>query len=86
MELLKHLSDDFTTELAKFNIEGNLDPLEFSKDCFSRLENNINKSLVELREVANKQDVDFVLTGVIPSSICLSTSSLMSVINITLNL
>ena len=67
MELLKHLSDDFTTELAKFNIEGNLDPLEFSKDCFSRLETNINRSLVELREVANKQDVDFVLTGILPT-------------------
>src|SRR5256885_6782552 len=38
-ELLKKVNDaHFTTELARFNIEINLDPLTFQDDCLSQLE------------------------------------------------
>ena len=68
MELLKELEDKgFTTELAKFNIEANLDPIEFHSDCFTSLEDQINDRLNDLQEAATKEKVDFVLTGILPT-------------------
>ncbi|MEQ9426878.1 MAG: glutamate-cysteine ligase family protein [Cyclobacteriaceae bacterium] len=68
MQLLKTLQDKgFTTELAQFNIEANLDPLEFHTDCFSKLEKQINDRLDDLAEAAKKEKVDFVLTGILPT-------------------
>lgn len=68
MELLEKLDDEnFTTELAKFNIEANLDPLVFTRDCFSKLENNINTLLNKLRKTANDMDIDFLITGILPT-------------------
>jgi len=67
LELLDKLPDDFTTELAKFNIEANLPPLEFKGDCFSRLESYINYLLEELRKVGGEVGVKFALTGILPT-------------------
>ena len=68
MELLDKLGDDnFTTELAKFNIEANLPPLDFTGECFSFLENNINTLLNKLRKTANEMDIDFLITGILPT-------------------
>src|SRR5210317_1239058 len=50
MEILDKLDQRFfTTELAKFNIEANLTPHYFEKDCFSLLEQEINRLLGSLR-------------------------------------
>ncbi len=68
MELLKSLdSKRFTTELAKFNIEANLDPIAFKTNCFSALETQIDDRLKDLEEVAKSHNVDFVLTGILPT-------------------
>lgn len=68
LELLSNLDDQrFTTELAKFNIEANLDPLVFNGDCFSSLENSINELLDSLRTQGAKENLDFVLTGILPT-------------------
>jgi len=67
MELLEKLSDSFTTELARFNIEANLEPQIFEGNCFSLLEESINKVLNELRDVSNTMDTDFVLAGILPT-------------------
>ncbi len=68
MDLLEHLDDKyFTTELARFNIEANLEPLEFKGNCFSSLENNINSLLADLIKVGDKEQVNFVLTGILPT-------------------
>ena len=68
MELLKHLEDKgFTTELAKFNIEANLDPIAFNANCFSSLEQQIDDRLSDLEKVAKAEGVDFVLTGILPT-------------------
>lgn len=68
MELLKDLDPDFfTTELAKFNIEANLEPLEYTGDCFSVMEANLNSLITDLRKVGKKQEVEFVLTGILPT-------------------
>ena len=68
MELLEHLDPKyFTTELARFNVEANLEPLEFKGSCFSTLEKNINGLITDLRKVGSKEEVDFVLTGILPT-------------------
>ena len=68
MELLEALDDDtFTTELAKFNLEINLDPLDFKGNCFSQMEAMLNGKLNYLEKKAKAIDVDYVLTGILPS-------------------
>ncbi len=68
MEILENLNKDyFTTELAKFNIEANLTPHFFEKNCFSKLETEILKLLNELRDEASRIDVDFAITGILPT-------------------
>jgi CBS domain-containing protein/gamma-glutamylcysteine synthetase len=61
-------SPDFTTELARFNIEANVPPLTFTGTCFSDMENNINQLMGQLRNVlGDMDDVDVVLTGILPT-------------------
>jgi CBS domain-containing protein/gamma-glutamyl:cysteine ligase YbdK (ATP-grasp superfamily) len=68
LELLERLDDPhFTTELGQFNLEINLDPVEFGGDCLSRMERQLDGLLDRLREVAHEQGVDFVLTGILPT-------------------
>ena len=68
LEVLDELNDsDFTTELAKFNIEANLDPLEFTKGCFSQMESNLTDKLDKLRLVGDKEQLELVLTGILPT-------------------
>jgi CBS domain-containing protein len=68
MEILEVINNDkFTTELAKFNIEANLDPRELTGKCFSALENEIHESLRDLSKSAKKIGVDYVLTGILPT-------------------
>ncbi len=57
----------FTTELAKFNLECNLDPLEFKGKCLSEMEQQINVLLKEIRVAAQKEGADIILTGILPT-------------------
>ncbi|MGD1847743.1 MAG: CBS domain-containing protein [Salibacteraceae bacterium] len=67
-EVLQHLNDDhFTTELAKFNIEINLDPLEFKGDCFHQMETQLNQLLEKANFACSKEDAKVLLTGILPS-------------------
>ncbi|NBC26919.1 MAG: CBS domain-containing protein [Bacteroidetes bacterium] len=68
MELLEALDDkSFTTELAKFNLETNLDPLLFKGKCLSQMEVNIQKKLDFAREKIKELDGDIALAGVLPT-------------------
>ena len=68
LELLHALNNgDFTTELALFNIENNLPPLEFTGNCLAEMESNLNTRMQNLRSVGEQFGVDFVLTGILPS-------------------
>lgn len=67
LNLLESLDDSFTTELAQFNIEANLDPSEHTGECFSQLEKNSNDKMNTLRELGDKQKLDFFLTGILPT-------------------
>lgn len=68
MQILDHIENEkFTTELAKFNIEANLLPKEFTDKCFSDLENEILDVLRDLARVAENYHVSYVLTGILPT-------------------
>jgi CBS domain-containing protein len=58
---------NFVTELAKFNIEANINPLPFTGSCFSDLEKQILGLTQQLRTVAEKLDTYIVLTGILPT-------------------
>ncbi|NBB76409.1 MAG: CBS domain-containing protein [Bacteroidetes bacterium] len=67
MELLEKLDEDFTTELALFNLETNLMPLPFKGTCLSELEESILRQIDKVREAMREFDGDVVLTGVLPT-------------------
>ncbi|MCG8308128.1 MAG: CBS domain-containing protein [Cytophagales bacterium] len=65
--LPKIKNKQFTTELAKFNLEINLDPIEFRGDCLSVLESNLISKIGKAEEVLSEHDVKVLLTGILPT-------------------
>lgn len=68
IEMLEAIADPhYTTELGRFNLEINLDPLVFAGDCLSRMERDLNALLAQGRTVARHYGADIVLTGILPT-------------------
>lgn len=68
MELLERIDDPhFTTELARFNLEFNLDPLELTPDCLSRLHEDLETHLGHARAAAREMGIDVLMTGILPT-------------------
>jgi len=66
--VLQIINDDhFTSELAKYNLEINLDPVEVSADCFEKLERQLRELLSKAEESASTLDEKIILTGILPS-------------------
>jgi len=55
------------SELAKFNLELNLDPQVFEKDCLSLMEKELKGNLAKLRQYLSDDNIDYVLTGILPT-------------------
>jgi gamma-glutamylcysteine synthetase len=55
------------TELAQFNLETNLTPLEFKGNCLSELERENTDGLNKIREVLKQFNAEVVLTGILPT-------------------
>ncbi|MBK8516991.1 MAG: CBS domain-containing protein [Saprospiraceae bacterium] len=55
------------TELAKFNLETNIEPRVFEKDCFTQLENENTEKLNKIQEVLDGMNTSIVLTGILPT-------------------
>ena len=68
LEVLNHANDArLTTEIARFNLEANLTPLEIENNCFTRLEQELT-TLIELaRTSAATQGADVLLSGILPT-------------------
>ncbi len=67
-EVLDRLEDEhFTTELGRFNLEFNLDPLSFGGSCLGDMERQLNELLAKVREAANACGGEVVLTGLLPT-------------------
>ena len=68
MDLIPELeSAGFTTELAAFNLEANLDPVELTGRCFTLLEDQLTERVTLMRAVAARHGADAVITGILPS-------------------
>ncbi|HKL36499.1 MAG TPA: CBS domain-containing protein [Salegentibacter sp.] len=66
--ILEEINDShFTTELALYNLEINLDPIKLKANCFSEMENQLQQLLSKAQEVAKKRNTKIVLTGILPS-------------------
>src|SRR6185295_2418270 len=68
LEVLKQANDSrLTTEIARFNLEANLTPLELSGDCFSLMEEELREVIELARERAATQNADILLSGILPT-------------------
>lgn len=71
MEVLEKLqeaeSGSYTTEFAKFNLEINMAPLEFTGDCLSRMESDLQEKLDKVRTVTEDLGAEVLLTGILPT-------------------
>jgi CBS domain-containing protein/gamma-glutamyl:cysteine ligase YbdK (ATP-grasp superfamily) len=68
LEILDRLADPhFTTELGRFNLEINLDPMAFEDDCLSKMEAELHTKLRRVREAAREMNAEVVLTGILPT-------------------
>jgi CBS domain-containing protein/gamma-glutamylcysteine synthetase len=68
-EEVLELADDprVVNELTRFNLEINLDPLEFTGGCFSAMESELNRLIAAVRNLCGKLDSEVVLTGILPT-------------------
>jgi len=68
LEVLKHTNDPrLTTEIARFNLEANLTPLEIGDNCFSRMEQELTELIELARKGAETQSADVLLSGILPT-------------------
>ena len=68
MEMLEALGDShFTTELGRFNLEVNLDPLIYGGDCLSQMESQLAALVAKARSTARERGWDVILTGILPT-------------------
>lgn len=67
-QLLEAINDEhFTTELAKYNLEINLDPQLFTENALSKMEDQLLELLAKAREVTDQANSKIVLTGILPT-------------------
>lgn len=67
-EILAALGDKhFTSEIARYNLEINLDPFEFRSDCLRRLERQLISMLGKAEAVASDLDNHIFLCGILPT-------------------
>jgi CBS domain-containing protein len=67
-EVLGRLGEKcFTTELALFNLEANLDPQPFEGSFLSTLEGELRRLLGRVSEAAEASEAEVLLTGILPN-------------------
>jgi CBS domain-containing protein len=68
-KVLEHNTDDrIVTELTKFNIEFNMDPLTYGGSCLRDMEAATDDLIDVVRGLVQTQDSDIVLTGILPTA------------------
>lgn len=68
LKLLNSINNEhFTTELASYNIEINLDPFELKGDCLSLVENQLRDLLQLAEKKAANLDAKILLAGILPT-------------------
>ncbi len=68
MEVLAELDDPrFTTEIARFNLEANLDPMRIKGGFLRRMERELEAVMTLASNAAQAVGVDVCLTGILPT-------------------
>jgi CBS domain-containing protein len=68
LEVLERINDPhFTTELGKFNIECNLDPIALESDALGRMEKQLDELVGRARSAAADVGAAVVLSGILPT-------------------
>ncbi|NNF26997.1 MAG: CBS domain-containing protein [Gemmatimonadetes bacterium] len=67
LDILEELEGPFTTELALYNLEANLEPRELEGRCFRDMEVRLNELVDHAREAANRRGAEIALTGILPT-------------------
>jgi len=67
IELLDELQGPFTTELALYNLEANVEPRELEGSCFRDLEARLDELVGHARDVAGRHGTEIALTGILPT-------------------
>ncbi len=57
----------FTTELARFNLEINLQPAKLTGGCLGKMDKQLNKLLSKAELHASRRGESIILTGILPS-------------------
>ena len=65
--VLARLGEQFTPELATFNLEANLAPLALADDCLGHMEREMGAGVREARTAANEEGSKVLLCGILPT-------------------
>ncbi|MEM6803377.1 MAG: glutamate-cysteine ligase family protein [Bacteroidota bacterium] len=68
LQALKTIDDPlFTSELANFNLEANMQPLEFKGSCISQMHKSLKKTLDTAQEKVESLGATILLSGILPT-------------------
>ncbi len=68
IDILQKIDDPhFTPELARYNLEINLDPFLLEGNCFSKMERHLKKMLQKADAAASSLNEKIILTGILPT-------------------
>ncbi len=67
LEVLDRLEGPFTTELALFNLEANIEPRLLEGRCFTEVEARIQELVDQVRVRAKESHADVALVGILPT-------------------
>ena len=68
LEVLQQANDArLTTEIARFNLEANLTPLDLSGNCFSQMQRELEELIALARKGAESWEADVLLSGILPT-------------------
>lgn len=68
-EVLERNTDErIVTELTKFNVEFNMDPLVYGGDCFRQMEQATDALIDEVRSLVHPSDSEICMTGILPTA------------------
>lgn len=68
LEIMEAAKDKrLTTEIGRFNLEANLTPLDFTGNCLSKLEAELNEIIGIVKKTADDFAADAVLCGILPT-------------------
>ena len=68
-EVLERNTDErIVTELTKFNIEFNMDPLEYGGDCFRQMEQSTDTLVEKVRALTQEVGGEPIMTGILPTA------------------